>query len=106
MKAITVKEDNINSPFEDCFGKAKYFCIIEDNPDKIEFVLNPGNDLMKGSGIKAVKYLYKRGVESVMSRNYGVAVKRMLNKHKIQTVIIPQKYESLTQILEMMRQKT
>jgi len=103
MKAITVKEDNINSPLEDCFGKAKYFCFVEDNPEKIEFVLNPGNDLMKGSGEKAVSYLIEKGVEIVISRNYGITVKKILNKHNIQTVIIPEKYESLSQILQMLK---
>ena len=99
MKAITVKEDNLNSPLEDCFGKAKYFCFIDNDPEKIEFSLNPGYDSLKGSGKKAVSYLLKRGVETVISRNYGITVKKMLNKHSIQTVIIPEKYESLSQIL-------
>jgi predicted Fe-Mo cluster-binding NifX family protein len=103
MKAITVKEDNINSPLEDCFGKAKYFCFVEENPDIIEFVLNPGYDLLKGSGKKAVSYLIEKGVEIVISRNYGITVKKILNKHNIQTVIIPEKYESLSQILQMLK---
>ena len=103
MKAITVKEDNINSPLEDCFGKAKYFCFVEDNPEKIEFVLNPGNDLMKGSGEKAVSYLIEKGVEIVISRNYGITVKKILNKHNIQTVIIPSKYKKLSEILQIFK---
>jgi predicted Fe-Mo cluster-binding NifX family protein len=106
MKAIAVKEDNINSLLEDCFGKAKYYCFVDDNPDKIAFALNPGYDLINSSGKQAVAYLLTKGVTTVLSRNYGVSVKKILNKHNIQTVIIPQKYESLTQILEKMRHKT
>ena len=70
MKAITVKENNINSPLEDCFGKAKYFCFVDNNPEKIEFSINPGYDLMKKLREKAASYLLKRGVETVISRNY------------------------------------
>ncbi|HEY5535731.1 MAG TPA: NifB/NifX family molybdenum-iron cluster-binding protein [Ignavibacteria bacterium] len=103
MKAITVKEDNINSPLEDCFGKAKYFCFVEENPDIIEFVLNPGYDLLKGSGKKAVSYLIEKGVEIVISRNYGITVKKILNKHNIQTVIIPSKYKKLSEILQIFK---
>ena len=103
MKAITVKEDNKNSPLEDCFGKAKYFCFVDNDTEKIEFVLNPGYDSLKGSGKKAVSYLHKRGVETVISRNYGITVKKILNKHNIQTVIIPSKYKKLSEILKIFK---
>lgn len=103
MKAITVKNDNIKSQIEDCFGKAKYFCLVENDPNKIEFAVNPGNDLEKGSGKKAVSYLVKRGVKTIMSRNYGLTAKKMLDKHNIQTVIVPPKYESLFQLLKMIK---
>ena len=103
MKAITVKEDNINSPLEDCFGKAKYFCFVDNDPEKIEFSINPGNNLLKGSGKKAISYLLERGVETVISRNYGITVKKILNKHNIQTVIIPSKYKKLSEILKIFK---
>jgi predicted Fe-Mo cluster-binding NifX family protein len=103
MKAITVKEDNTNSPLEDCFGKAKYFCLVDNDLDNIGFVLNPGYDSLKGSGKKAVSYLHKRGVETVISRNYGITVKKILNKHNIQTVIIPSKYKNLSEILQIFK---
>ncbi len=103
MKAITVKEDNINSPLEDCFGKAKYFCFVKDKPENIEFVLNPGYNSLKGSGKKAVSYLHKKRVEIVISRNYGITVKKLLNKHNIQTVIIPSKYKKLSEILQIFK---
>jgi predicted Fe-Mo cluster-binding NifX family protein len=103
MKAITVKDDNIKSQLEDCFGKAKYFCLVENDPNKIEFVLNPGNSSAKGSGKKAVLCLLERGVKTIISRNYGLTAKKMLDKHNIQTVIVPPKYERLFQLLKIIK---
>jgi len=103
MKAITVKENNINSPLEDCFGKTKYFCFVEDDPKNIEFVLNPGNNILKHSGQKAVNYLQSKGVSSVLSKNFGMTVKKMLDKHNIQTIIVPSKYEKLSQLLKIIK---
>ncbi len=103
MKAITVKENNTNSPIEDCFGKTRYFCLIDDLSCKIEFVLNPGNNLPSHSGKKAVAFLASLGVTSVISGNYGITVKKLLDKHGIQTVIIPSRYETLSQLLGVMK---
>lgn len=105
MKAITVKEDNIKSSLEDCFGKAKFFCLVEDKSERIEFALNPGYNLLKGSGKKAVSFLLKRGVRTVISRNYGITAKKILKKHNIQTAIIPSKYTSLLKLLQMLNKQ-
>ena len=69
--------------------------------NKLKFISNPGNELLKNSGKKAVTFLHSMGVTSVMSGNYGITVKKMLDKYKIQTVIIPAKYINLTQLLEI-----
>lgn len=106
MKVITVKEDKLNSPIEDCFGKTKFFCFFDEDINKIEFISNPGNSILKNSGKKAVAFLHSMSVTSVMSRNYGITVKKMLDKHKIQTIIIPAKYENLTQLLKILKQNS
>lgn len=100
MKVITIKEDNIKSPLEECFGKAKFFCFVHEDSCKTEFVQNPCKDLIKHSGKRAVEFLHSKGATSVMSGNYGITVKKMLDKYKIQTVIIPTKYKNLFQILK------
>lgn len=105
MKAITVKDNNINSHIEDCFGKTKYFCLVDDSSNKIDFAVNPGNVSEKDSGKKAVSFLVNKGVKTILSRNYGLVSKKLLDKHKIQTVIIPSKYESLKQLLQIIKQE-
>ena len=103
MKAITVKEDNINSPIQDCFGKTKFFCFIDDDSDKIEFIPNPGYDLLKHSGKKAVEFLHSKDISAVMSGNYGITVKKLLDKFNIQTIIVPSMYENLSQLLKIIK---
>lgn len=98
MIAVTVKEDTLNSELEDCFGKARYFCLFDENTTVSEFYLNPGYDSKSGSGSKAVKFLVSKGVCTIVSRNIGIKAKRILDEKKIQIVIAPLKYRFLSQM--------
>lgn len=102
IKAITVKENKITSEFEDCFGKAKYFCFL-DEFNNYTFIENPGVSEEQHSGKKAVEFIRSKGVCIIISRNYGLSVKKLLDKYKIQTVIVPEKYKQLSQLLKNIR---
>jgi len=103
MKAVTVKDDNLNSEIEDCFGKAKYFYLFDESTAKYEFCLNPGNESKSDSGGKAVSFLVSKGVQTIISRNIGIKAKQLLDENKIQVVIAPLKYRFLTQITGLIK---
>jgi len=100
MKAISVKNNDLYSLVEDCFGKAKYFCIITGDKEP-EFLKNPGYDLNKNSGIKAVEFLNKKNVKTVISGNFGISAKKKLDEYKMQIVLVPAKYHTLKELLEL-----
>ena len=112
---ISCKEEKLQSDYSSSLPEKNIFILdassfrdstwipSKDDINNIEFVSNPGNDFLKNSGKKAVTFLHSRGVTSVMSGNYGMTVKKMLDKHKIQTIIIPAKYKNLTQLLKILK---
>jgi predicted Fe-Mo cluster-binding NifX family protein len=100
MKAISVKNNDLNSPVEDCFGKAKYFCIINGDKEP-EFLENPGYVLNKDSGIKAVEFLNKKNVKTVISGNFGISAKKKLDEFKMQIVLVPVKYRTVGELLKL-----
>ncbi|MBI5403997.1 MAG: NifB/NifX family molybdenum-iron cluster-binding protein [Ignavibacteriae bacterium] len=95
MTAVTVKENNIKSPVESCFGKSEFFYLINLKTGEKKFIKNPHKDINKNSGRKAAMMLIKEGVSTVISSNFGIPVKKLFDKHKIQMVIIPEGISSL-----------
>lgn len=98
MTAVTVKECNKNSLIESCFGKSEYFYAMDFKTGKEQFIKNQHKDAKKNSGKKAAMMLIKEGVSTVISSNFGIPVKKLFDKHKIQMVIIPEDINSLAQI--------
>lgn len=98
MIAITVKENNEKSILELCFGKSEYFFLYDPVKNESSFVINPGKMTNKNSGKKAASFLVKTGVKTVFSSNFGVPVKKIFDKHKVQMVIASNKYKTLKDI--------
>jgi predicted Fe-Mo cluster-binding NifX family protein len=98
MIAVTVKENIKNSLIESCFGKSEYFFIYNIKTGKSSFLKNHLKELNKNSGKKAALLLIKKGVKTVFSSNFGIQVKKLFDKHKIQMVIISEGIKTLNQI--------
>jgi predicted Fe-Mo cluster-binding NifX family protein len=98
MIAVTVKEDKKNSLIESCFGKSEFFFIYDPKTGESSFVKNHLKELNRNSGTKAAFFLVKKGVKTVFSSNFGIPVKKLFDKHKIQMVIISNEIKSLENI--------
>jgi predicted Fe-Mo cluster-binding NifX family protein len=98
MIAITVSENIKNAKIEDCFGKSEYFFIINKKTKESYFEKNPAKELLKNSGREAALFLIKKGVKTVISSNFGVPVKKLFDKNKVQMVMISSKIKYLNDI--------
>ena len=98
LTAISVTGNDLEAGIEECFGKSHYFFITDFSRENYKFIKNPAIDLPKMSGKKAAMYLAKIGVKTVLSGNYGVEVKKILDKNKIQIVIIKSKFKFIKEI--------
>jgi len=98
LTAIAVKEANLNTKLEDCFGKSGYFFIADPGNKKFEFVKNPGLELKKMSGRHAALFLARNKITTVISSNFGASVKKVFDKNKIRLVILSPKYKLLKDI--------
>ncbi len=98
MIAISVKENNKKSLLELCFGKSEYFFLYDPIKKESSFVVNPGKMASKNSGKKAASFLVKAGVKTVFSSNFGVPVKKIFDRNKVQMVILSDKIKRLDEI--------
>jgi predicted Fe-Mo cluster-binding NifX family protein len=53
---------------------------------------------LKNSGREAALFLIKKGIKTVISSNFGVPVKKLFDKNKVQMVIISSKVKYLNEI--------
>ena len=96
--AISVNGNNIEAGIEECFGKSHYFFIADIPQKNFEFIKNPAMDLPKMSGKKAAMHLARIGVKAIFSGNFGVEVKKILDKNDIQIVILNPNFKFLKDI--------
>lgn len=98
MTAISLIEKNLDSKIDNCFGKSKYFIIIDEIENKYEFIDNPSCDNKICLGRDAALFLIKKGVKTIISGNFGIKVKKIFDRHKIQLVIPSENYIYLKSI--------
>lgn len=98
MIAISIIEKNLDSKIDNCFGKSKFFIFIDEKDKKYEFIDNPGYESKICSGRDAAFFLIKKGIKTVISGNFGIKVKRIFDRYKVQIVIPSDKIDSLLSI--------
>jgi predicted Fe-Mo cluster-binding NifX family protein len=68
----------------------------------IEFIPNPNKDAQEGAGPASVQLVASRGVQKVISGEFGIKIKSLLDSLKIQMVILKQPEKSIQEILDML----
>jgi len=96
---ITSKGKNQNDEFDLRFGRAAWFCVVDDVSGKPIFVENNQADATGGAGVKAAEKMVELGVQKVISGDFGPKAKELLEKFNIQMVIISEHNQSIKQII-------
>jgi len=85
---ITSTGSSVNADFDKRFGRAGYFCLLDEKTGTTEFLENENADAQGGAGTKTVEKMVEMGVSKVISGDFGPKAKDLLDKFNIQMVII------------------
>ncbi len=85
--AITSMGDSADSHIDVHFARCSYFALFDSEDLSPEFISNPFKDLPEKAGQSAVKFLKERGVEVVISCEFGEKVKNHFNSMNMGMVI-------------------
>jgi predicted Fe-Mo cluster-binding NifX family protein len=85
---ITSTGDELNSAFDRRFGRAAFFCVYNEENGQVAFVENENANANGGAGTKAAEKMVELGVTKIISGDFGPKAKELLEKFKIQMVII------------------
>ena len=84
---ISSTGDNLDSPVDPRFGRAKYFLIGESKGENFEAIENEATSMMRGAGILAAQTVAAKKVSAVITGNVGPNAYTALNSAGIKVYI-------------------
>lgn len=101
--AITSSGNTYESVLDRRFGRCKYFVIFDTVSNSVEFIPNPNINAEEGAGPASVKIIADKGVEKVVSGEFGIKIKPMLDSLKIQMIALKDQEKTVQQIIDMLK---
>jgi predicted Fe-Mo cluster-binding NifX family protein len=100
--AITSTGNTLESTLDQRFGRCTCFVIYNTETKGIEFIPNPNRDAQEGAGPASVQIVASRGVEKVISGEFGFKIKSLFDSLKIQMIVLKEPEKKISEIIEML----
>jgi predicted Fe-Mo cluster-binding NifX family protein len=100
--AITSTGNNLESKLDQRFGRCSYFVIYDTETKGIEFIPNPNKNAANGAGPASVQIVASREVQKIISGEFGMKIKSLLDSLKIQMIVLKEPEKSINEIIEML----
>lgn len=103
--AITSSGNTLESKIDSRFGRCSYFVIFDTISFSTEFMPNPNKEYIEGAGLASVRMLASKGVDKVISGEFGSKVKSIFDQHKIQLIIPGDPGKMIYEIIDLFKSK-
>ncbi|MBN2862026.1 MAG: hypothetical protein JXN62_02620 [Bacteroidales bacterium] len=100
--AITSTGKTLDSKLDQRFGRCSYFVIYDTDIKSIEFIPNPNRDAQNGAGPASVQIVASRNVGKIISGEFGIKIKSLLDSLKIQMVVLKEQEKTIDEIIKML----
>lgn len=100
---ISSTGNNLDSAFDLRFGRAAWFCLLDEETGETSFYENENNEASHGAGTKAVEKVLELGAGKVISGDFGPKAKELLEKFKIQMVLLTDDSKSIADIADIIK---
>ena len=98
--AITSTGNTLESNVDQRFGRCAYFVIYDSESKSVEYIPNPNKQISEGAGPASVQILAERGVNKIVSGDFGLKVKPLLDSLKVQMIVIKHTQKTVSDIIE------
>ncbi len=103
MKVVITSTGNSPDSKLDCrFGRCSYFVIFDTLTHGMEILPNPYKEAEEGAGTDSVKLLASKGAGKIISGEFGIKIKPLLDSLKIQMIILKNEERSVQDIINML----
>lgn len=97
--AVTSTGNQLKSAFDMRFGRSAWFCVYDTETNGVEFIENENRNLNGGAGTKAAEKIAECGVTRVISGDFGPKAKVLLERLKIQMIILNEKGKTVQEVV-------
>ncbi len=104
--AITSTGNRPESKLDKRFGRCSYFVIYDTSNHATEYIPNPNKDNLEGAGPASVQLIASKGVEKVVSGEFGAKVKSIFDSLRIQLVVLNNSEKSVSEIIDLLNHKS
>jgi len=101
--AITSTGNSLESTIDPRFGRCSFFVIYDTETGGVEILPNPNREAQDGAGPASVQLVSSRGVKKIISGEFGVKIKSLLDSLKIQMVVYKEPEKTIQSIIEMLK---
>lgn len=100
---ITSSGNSLDSKFDRRFGRAQWFCLFDNDKNKVEFYKNDNLNSSHGAGTKAAEKMIELDVKKIISGDFGPKARDVLEKFNIQMVIIKDDDTTIQNIIDKIK---
>lgn len=97
---ITSTGNSLDSKLDLRFGRAAWFCVYNAETNKTEFLENENLNAQGGAGTKTAEKVAELGVNRVISGDFGPKAKSLLERFKIQMIIMNEDNKTVQEIID------
>lgn len=102
--AITSTGDTVDSTIDSRFGRCTFFAIHNTDTKSTEFFLNPSKEAQEGAGPAAVQFVAAHKVSKIVSGEFGMKIKSLLESLNIEMIINKDSASKITDVIELYKQ--
>lgn len=95
----------MDSMLDQRFGRCAYFVVYDSETNGMEFIPNPGKEALEGAGPAAVQLVASRQVQKIISGEFGIKIKSLLDSLRIQLVVYKEPQKTIGEIISMLNHK-
>ena len=100
--AVTSTGSTLDSKLDHRFGRCNYFVICDTEHGNLSFIKNPNAEAEQGAGPASVQLIASHGVNKIISGEFGIKIKSMLDSLHMQMVIVKDPDKKIKDIINML----
>jgi len=101
--AITSTGNSLDSTIDQRFGRCAFFVIYDTETGGVEILPNPNRDAQEGAGPASVQLVASRDVKKIISGEFGVKIKSLLDSLRIQMVVYKEPEKTVQSVIDMLK---
>ncbi|MBP7102648.1 MAG: NifB/NifX family molybdenum-iron cluster-binding protein [Bacteroidales bacterium] len=98
--AITSTGNTLESTLDQRFGRCSFFVIYDTDNQSVAYIPNPNKEISEGAGPASVQILAENGVHKIVSGDFGLKVKPLLDSLKIQMIVVKDVQKKVSEIIQ------